>query len=72
MYTVVVDPLGVLEKLSHMLGASLTPFFGRWMWFLGPPRRTPISVVFGEPIVCPKVEEPTKEMIVEYHQKMLD
>uniref|UniRef100_A0A7S2HJE3 Acyltransferase n=1 Tax=Helicotheca tamesis TaxID=374047 RepID=A0A7S2HJE3_9STRA len=72
MYTVVVDPFGILERLSHMLEASLTPFFGRFGWFLGPPRRVPVVVCMGEPVVCPKVDEPSQEQIDEYHQKLLD
>jgi 1-acyl-sn-glycerol-3-phosphate acyltransferase len=72
LWTVIVDPMGVMEKLSNHLGVSLTPFFGRWGWFLGPPRRVPITVVCGEPITCPLLENPTKEQVDEYHQKMLD
>jgi hypothetical protein len=44
LWTVVVDPFGLLEKLSNHLGVSLTPFFGRWGWFLGPPRRIPVTM----------------------------
>lgn len=72
LWTVVVDPFGICEKLSQMMGASVTPFFGRWFWFLGPPRRVPITVCLGEPIECPKIEEPTQDQINLYHQKMLD
>lgn len=72
LWTVVVDPFGLLKKLSHMMGASLTPFFGRWGWFLGPPRRIPITVCLGEPVKCPQVAEPTQEQIDKYHQQLLD
>ena len=71
-WTVVVDPFGILEKLSNQFGASLSPFLGRFGWFLGPPRRVPTTVCLGDPIVCPKVDEPTQEQIDEYHRKMLE
>ncbi|XP_017888680.1 2-acylglycerol O-acyltransferase 2-like [Ceratina calcarata] len=35
------------------------------------PRRTPITVVVGSPIELPKIEEPTKEQINEYHEKFI-
>jgi len=72
LYTVLVDPFGILERLSLMLDTSITPFFGRWGWFLGPPPRIPIAVCLGEPVHCPLIENPTQEQINEYHQKMLD
>eukprot|EP00547_Thalassionema_nitzschioides_P003352 CAMPEP_0194221258 /NCGR_PEP_ID=MMETSP0156-20130528/30270_1 /TAXON_ID=33649 /ORGANISM="Thalassionema nitzschioides, Strain L26-B" /LENGTH=373 /DNA_ID=CAMNT_0038951611 /DNA_START=33 /DNA_END=1150 /DNA_ORIENTATION=- len=72
MYTVVVDPFGILEWLSLTLQASLTPFFGRWGWFLGPPRRVPVTVCLGQPIKCPQIDEPTKEQVDEYHQQLLN
>ena len=72
LWTVVVDPFGFLKKLSHTMGASLTPFFGRWGWFLGPPRRIPVSVVLGNPVQCPQMAEPTQQDIDKYHQQLLD
>jgi 1-acyl-sn-glycerol-3-phosphate acyltransferase len=72
VYTVVVDPFGVLEWLSTKMDTALTPFFGRFGWFLGPPRRVPITLCLGEPIHCPQIAEPTKQDIETYHQKMLD
>jgi hypothetical protein len=63
----VVDPFGILEALSLKLDVSLTPFFGRWFWFLGPPVRAPICICMGDPIKCPKVENPTQEEIDKYH-----
>lgn len=71
-WDVVVDPFGILESLSNKFGAALSPFFGRWGWFLGPPRRVPLAVCLGDPIDCPKVDEPTIEQIDEYHTRMLD
>lgn len=70
-YTVLVDPFGIMEFLSNQLQASLTPFFGRWGWFLGPPRRVPITLCLGEPIDCPQKDEPTKEDINQYHAQMV-
>lgn len=70
LWKVVVDPFGILEKLSNQFGISLTPFFGRWGWFLGPPRRVPVTVCLGEPIHFPTQDKPSKEQIDEYHEKM--
>ena len=71
LYSVIVDPFGILEYLSNTLQTSLTPFFGRWGWFLGPPRRIPVAVVLGEPILCPQIADPTNADIEKYHQQML-
>jgi hypothetical protein len=40
-------------------------------WFLGPPRRIPVTVCFGDPIMCPKIDDPTQDQIDKYHGKML-
>jgi hypothetical protein len=72
LYTVVVDPFGILEYLSNTLDTALTPFFGRFGWFLGPPRRLAVTVCLGEPVLCPQIDEPTNEEINKYHQQMLD
>lgn len=71
LYTVVVDPFGVLEKLSIALQTALTPFFGRFGWFLGPPKRVPVAVVLGEPVTCPQMDAPTQADIDLYHAKLL-
>ena len=70
-YTVMVDPFGILEFLSNQLQASLTPFFGRWGWFLGPPRRVPVTLCLGEPIECPMMSEPSIDDINLYHARMV-
>ncbi|KAK1134841.1 hypothetical protein K0M31_007610 [Melipona bicolor] len=36
------------------------------------PRRTPITVVVGSPMDLPKIEEPAKEQIDEYHGKFIE
>ena len=72
LWTVVVDPFGILETLSLKLDVSLTPFFGRWGWFLGPPKRVALSVCFGEPIFCPKIDNPSQEDIDKYHSQLLN
>mmetsp|Transcript_6696 Transcript_6696/g.10201 ORF Transcript_6696/g.10201 Transcript_6696/m.10201 type:complete len:383 (-) Transcript_6696:66-1214(-) len=73
LYTIMVDPFGIMEFASLTLQASLTPFFGRWGWFLGPPRRVPVAVCLGEPVQCPKkIDQPTREQVEEYHQKLLN
>lgn len=71
-YTVAVDPFGILESISNALQASVVPFFGRFGWFLGPPRRVPVSLCLGDPIMCPSIAEPTKEDIDKYHAQMVE
>ena len=71
LWTIVVDPCRILETLSLKLDISLTPFFGRWGWFLGPPKRIPLCVCVGEPIICPKIDKPTLEDIEKYHSMLL-
>ncbi|CAB9521814.1 Diacylglycerol O-acyltransferase 2-like protein 6 [Seminavis robusta] len=72
LYTVCVDPLGVLERVSQKLQVSLTPFTGRWGWILGPPRRVPVTVALGDPVFCPQIADPTQEDIDTYHAELLD
>lgn len=72
LYTVFADPFGILKTLSLKMEMSLTPFFGRFFWFLGPPRRIPVTVCLGEPVDCPQIAEPTQEDINKYHQQLLD
>lgn len=71
-YKILVDPFGILEKLSNMMQTSLTPFFGRWWWLLGPPHRVPVTVCLGNPVECPKVDHPTQEQIDQYHARLLN
>jgi len=71
LWNVVVDPFGILEKLSVKLDTSLCPFFGRFGWFLGPPHRVPVTICVGEPVNCPKISDPTKEDIEIYHSMLL-
>ena len=72
LYTLTVDPFGILKSLSTALDTSFTPFFGRFGWFLGPPRRTPVTVCLGNPVQCPRLDNPTQEDIDKYHGYMLD
>eukprot|EP00322_Chrysochromulina_rotalis_P018503 CAMPEP_0115839044 /NCGR_PEP_ID=MMETSP0287-20121206/6050_1 /TAXON_ID=412157 /ORGANISM="Chrysochromulina rotalis, Strain UIO044" /LENGTH=390 /DNA_ID=CAMNT_0003292607 /DNA_START=8 /DNA_END=1180 /DNA_ORIENTATION=- len=72
LWRVVVDPFGILERLSIALDVSLVLGLGRFFWPLGPARRTPVLVACGDPIVCPKVESPSQEMIDKYHEKLVD
>jgi hypothetical protein len=83
VYDVVVDPFGILQFLSSRLHLSLTPFFGRWKWFMGPPKRdVPITMCMGDPIYPPPQKqqqqsdgtknEVTQEQIDEHHKKLLD
>jgi hypothetical protein len=71
LWTIVVDPFGLLQYLSKVLGISLVPFFGRFGWFLGPPRRRAVAVCLGEPVKCPRLDNPTLAQIDHYHQELL-
>jgi len=73
LYRVVVDPFGILEFLSAKLQVALTPFFGRWGWFLGPPvRKSAVCLCLGEPVDCPQMDDPSKEDIDKYHKQLLE
>ncbi|KAJ3048039.1 Diacylglycerol O-acyltransferase 2 [Rhizophlyctis rosea] len=57
--------------------ATFSPplFFGRGIFnysFGLLPHRRPITTVVGKPIDCPKVDEPTIELMQEYHKKYTD
>jgi len=53
--TVLQDPFGLLRRLSIRLDISLTPFLGRWGLPMGPPKRVPLVVAFGDPLSYPKI-----------------
>jgi 1-acyl-sn-glycerol-3-phosphate acyltransferase len=72
LWDVVSDPFGFLERISIALDVSFVLGFGRWGWPLGPAKRKPVLVACGEPIVCPKVDEPTQVLIDEFHAKLVD
>mmetsp|Transcript_21516 Transcript_21516/g.45273 ORF Transcript_21516/g.45273 Transcript_21516/m.45273 type:complete len:449 (+) Transcript_21516:176-1522(+) len=76
IYDVWVDPFGIMKYLSSTFGMSLTPFFGRYGWFLGPPKRSvPITVCLGDPIYPPSNssgDKITQEQIDEHHTKLLE
>ena len=38
LWTAIVDPFGLLERISLALDVSLVPFVGRWGWPIGPAR----------------------------------
>jgi len=71
LWTIVTDPFGILQAISVKFNVSVTPFFGRFGWPLGPPFRRPVLVACGEPIPCPKTEAPTQDLIDEYHAKLM-
>ena len=82
LWSIFVDPFGILEALSLKLNTSLCPFYGRWGLPLGPPRRKAVTVAFGEPVVCPSVPRPARDatdqqraeydaIVAEHHTKML-
>ena len=72
LYTVFQDPFGILKALSIALDTALTPFFGRFGWFLGPPYRRPVTMCLGEPVHCPLTAEPTQADVDSYHKQLLN
>ena len=58
-----------LEAFSRKFQASIILFWGRWGTPV--PFRSPILTVMGRPILCPKVEKPSTELINEYHELYL-
>mmetsp|Transcript_21121 Transcript_21121/g.47704 ORF Transcript_21121/g.47704 Transcript_21121/m.47704 type:complete len:444 (-) Transcript_21121:722-2053(-) len=82
IYDVVVDPFGILRYLSARFQVSLTPFFGRWGWFMGPPKRdVPVSMCFGDPIYPPATTPGehggspaaiTQKQIDDHHARLLE
>jgi hypothetical protein len=74
LWRIITDPFGILEKISLALNVSVTPFCGRPFGLLpfGPPFREPVLMAFGEPIIVPKIKEPSQEQIDEYHHKFME
>jgi acyl-CoA synthetase (AMP-forming)/AMP-acid ligase II/1-acyl-sn-glycerol-3-phosphate acyltransferase len=58
-----------LANLSRMLRTSIILFWGRFG--LPIPHRVPLVTVLGRPIIVPKVENPSAELVHEYHEKYL-
>jgi acyl-CoA synthetase (AMP-forming)/AMP-acid ligase II/acyl carrier protein len=58
-----------LESLSRKLRTSFIFFWGRWG--LPFPLRVPLLTVIGRPLQCPKVINPTAELVNEYHMLYL-
>ncbi len=58
-----------LQSISRMLRMSVILFWGRW----GTPaaKRVPMMTVIGKPIILPKVDKPSAELINEYHELFL-
>jgi 2-acylglycerol O-acyltransferase 2 len=72
LWTILTDPLGVMERLSIMLDLSIVPFIGRMFLLFGPPRRRAVLMAIGDPIHCPRIEKPSKELVDQYHAKLLE
>jgi len=70
------DSWGIMERLSRKVQASVFVYWGRFG--LPIPRRTPICLLVGEPVIPPhgkksvsKRSEPTKDQINQFHAKLL-
>mmetsp|Transcript_13901 Transcript_13901/g.27456 ORF Transcript_13901/g.27456 Transcript_13901/m.27456 type:complete len:388 (-) Transcript_13901:77-1240(-) len=74
LYDVVVDPFGVLKYLSCHFNVALSPFFGRWGWPFGPPRRLPLLMAFGKPVEMPPNPQgvkPERDEVDQYHARLV-
>eukprot|EP00658_Telonema_sp_P-2_P047985 TRINITY_DN36523_c0_g1_i2.p1 TRINITY_DN36523_c0_g1~~TRINITY_DN36523_c0_g1_i2.p1 ORF type:complete len:140 (-),score=33.34 TRINITY_DN36523_c0_g1_i2:253-672(-) len=74
LWRLCVDPFGVLEWISAKSNIAFIFFFGRFWWPFGPPRRTPVTMVCGKPVVLgdngPE-EAPSQERIEQGHARMV-
>ncbi|KAJ8971565.1 hypothetical protein NQ317_004119 [Molorchus minor] len=65
----------IQEKFKKWIGVVPIVLLGRGFFqysFGLLPRRRPITTVVGEPIDVPKIEDPTKEVIDEYHNEFIE
>ena len=63
------------EFVKSVTGIAPTKFIGRGFFqysYGGIPRRKPLNLVIGAPIDVPKTEEPSNELVDEYHKKFMD
>jgi 1-acyl-sn-glycerol-3-phosphate acyltransferase len=72
LWTIITDSFGIMERLSILIDLSIVPFVGRMLLPFGPPRRRAVLVAVGEPIQCPRIEKPSRELVDEYHGKLLE
>merc|ERR1711971_831974 len=60
-----------MQRISKRFRLSLTPFFGRFPWFLAP-RRVPVVCMIGKAIEVPQKDNPTEEdverLLVQYRE----
>ena len=56
----------------HSVLCVCVAFSAMCVWFLGPPRRIPLAVCLGDPIVCIRTDNPTQEQINSCHEKLLE
>jgi len=69
IHSVITDPFGCLASISHLLGMSITPYFGLYGLPIG--RRLPIMLAFGEAITSKKVVKPSRDAIQQLHTELL-
>lgn len=72
LWTKLLDPFRLFERISTSLDISLVPFFGLGGWPLGPTNRVPLAMVFGQPLECPQKPVPSQGEIDCYHTHLLD
>eukprot|EP00743_Colponemidia_sp_Colp-15_P004639 GILK01004999.1.p1 GENE.GILK01004999.1~~GILK01004999.1.p1 ORF type:complete len:357 (+),score=33.95 GILK01004999.1:83-1153(+) len=65
----ITDSSGYLQRLSRKLRVSVTLFWGRF--FLPVPYRKPVVAVMADPIPVPHLQNPSADLIAEYHGKFL-
>ena len=47
-------------------------FVGMFGLPLGPPKPAPLVVIIGKPIVLPKIDNPSNEVIEKYHSQFIE
>ena len=67
-------PRLIRSFFMRVLRLPLIAFWGRW---IGPipswiPLRKPMAVVFGAPIACPKLAEPTQQQVDAVHLEYMN
>lgn len=71
-YNCWIPKISWISKLGKVLGYIPIFFFGIWGIPFAPACPCQLNVVVGNPIVIPKTENPTDEIIHEYHRQVLN
>eukprot|EP00397_Hematodinium_sp_SG-2012_P022965 GEMP01023835.1.p1 GENE.GEMP01023835.1~~GEMP01023835.1.p1 ORF type:complete len:363 (+),score=33.72 GEMP01023835.1:81-1169(+) len=66
LFTPILDPFGIIAKITIKLNVSLVPFLGAGYIPFGAPRRAPIAVCYGDPVFAKE-----DESIDSFHARLL-